>query len=404
MTIDDSTIEPAKNPIKEFISLLDKSIAEKTMVNLVLGKYHGTEANLTRLSIRPVTIQKQDSLSFVYGYKTRDITKNYQIEEGVLVIADLLESTFHNAQLFTTTQSIQLGANNKGAWRLYMGKSSQKDALVPSHNREKLRFFTLDNPFLSVLGIADANHVLIPTMAKKWKQINKFIEVFDAAIKTTDLATADCIDVVDFGSGKGYLTFAMYDYLHNLKKLNIRITGVELREDLVTFCNGAATKLVYDNLVFKQGDISSFETLPVSIMVALHACDTATDEAIFKGISANASIIMCSPCCHKQIRPQINIPEVLEPVLKHGIHLGQEAEVVTDSLRALLLELNGYAAQIFEFVGLEHTSKNKMILGVKHGKTVDKDVVQKKISAIKEFYGITDVCLERLLVEKKSRC
>jgi hypothetical protein len=132
-------------------------------------------------------------------------------------------------------------------------------------------------------------------------------------------------------------------------------------------------------------------------MIALHACDMATDYAIHLGIRAGASIIMCAPCCHKQIRPQMQSPELLKPMLKHGIHLGQEAEMVTDSLRALLLEASGYETRIFEFVSLEHTSKNKMILGVKGSGVVKQAEILAQIREIKEFYGIREHCLETLL-------
>ena len=137
-------------------------------------------------------------------------------------------------------------------------------------------------------------------------------------------------------------------------------------------------------------------------MIALHACDTATDYAINYGIQAGASIIMCSPCCHKQIRPQMQSPALFKPMLQYGVHLGQEAEMVTDSLRALLLEANGYSTKVFEFISLEHTNKNKMILAVKRAKPVDNSEVLQQIAAIKAFYGISEHCLESLLANNTS--
>ena len=142
-----------------------------------------------------------------------------------------------------------------------------------------------------------------------------------------------------------------------------------------------------------------FQARGVNVMIALHACDTATDYAIHMGIRTGAEIIMCSPCCHKQIRPQLQSPTVLSPLLQHGIHLGQEAEMLTDGIRALLLEAHGYDTQVFEFISLEHTSKNKMILAQKRSKAKDNRVVLEQIQALKAFYGITDHCLEQLLAE-----
>ncbi len=167
---------------------------------------------------------------------------------------------------------------------------------------------------------------------------------------------------MDFGAGKGYLTFALHDHLRHTLGLAADVTGVELRDDMVRLCSDAAQRLGLAGLAFEQGDVQSRAPEAIDVMIALHACDTATDHAIHAGIRAGAAVIVCSPCCHKEIRPQMKAPALLRPMLQHGIHLGQEAEMVTDSLRALLLESQGYATQVFEFVALEHTSKNKMIL------------------------------------------
>ncbi|HSC75164.1 MAG TPA: SAM-dependent methyltransferase, partial [Pseudomonadales bacterium] len=202
---------------------------------------------------------------------------------------------------------------------------------------------------------------------------------------------------VDFGSGKGYLTFALHDYLRHTLHNKAEVTGVELREELVALCNTAAAKLDYEGLSFVCGDVKTHAPDNIDVMIALHACDTATDYAIHYGIRANASIILCSPCCHKQLRPQLQSPALLQPMLQFGVHMGQEAEMITDSLRALLLEANGYDTKVFEFVSLEHTNKNKMILAVKKSIQTSPDLILKQIADIKQFYGITEHCLETLL-------
>lgn len=203
--------------------------------------------------------------------------------------------------------------------------------------------------------------------------------------------------VVDFGSGKGYLTFAVHDYLTNTRAIEASVTGVELREDLVQICNEAAGQTGSAGLSFEHGDIRSHAGGPLDIMIALHACDTATDYAIHAGIRAGASIILCAPCCHKEIRPQMQSPLLLRPLLQHGIHMGQEAEMVTDGLRALLLESEGYESKIFEFVSLEHTSRNKMILAVQRDDATGRAAVDAQIQGIKAFYGIREQSLEMLL-------
>ena len=257
-----------------------------------------------------------------------------------------------------------------------------------------------DSAFLRELGITDDSGKVCHSMTRKWKQINVFLEIFQRALLSSQLPRKQDISVVDFGSGKGYLTFAVYDFLRNSQKLDPQVTGVEIREELVRFCGVAAGKLGMDKLKFCQGDLESYAPGKIDVMIALHACDTATDLAIKMGISSGAEIIMCAPCCHKELRPQIVVPPVLKASLRFGVHLGQEAEMVTDSLRALLLEASGYETQVFEFISLEHTSKNKMILAVRRGESPDrKEEALSQIKAIKDLYGIRGITLETLLQE-----
>lgn len=380
-----------------FFSLLEDCLAGNTFVKLVLGKYHGSEPGLERLFVRRLTLKEGESLSFLYRYQTKDITKNLQIGAGIACIRDLFGTAFNNLHLQTVTEDIQLSLSKKGKCSLQRGKAAPRSVTPQKHDREKERFLDLASPFLKELKITNAQHQLIPSMARKWKQINKFIEVLAHAIAASRLKEKEGLRVVDFGSGKGYLTFAMEEYLRASLELSPRVTGVELREDLVALCSKASRKLKLDNLSFVHGDIRSFPPEDIDIMIALHACDMATDYAIHLGIRSGASIIMCAPCCHKQIRPQMQSPAVLKPMLKHGIHMGQEAEMVTDSLRALLLEASGYETQVFEFVSLEHTSKNKMILGVKGSGAPKQAEFLAQIREIKEFYGIREHCLESLL-------
>jgi hypothetical protein len=166
---------------------------------------------------------------------------------------------------------------------------------------------------------------------------------------------------------------------------------------MVRLCNQAIAKLGIDGLRIEEGDVRSYQPAALNVMIALHACDVATDYAIHLGIRAGADIIMCSPCCHKQIRPQLLSPHPLRPILQHGVHLGQEAEMLTDGLRALLLDASGYDTQVFEFISLEHTNKNKMILAVKRAQPKPPGEVLAQIAEIKQFYGIREQCLETLL-------
>ena len=391
---------------ERFFDALADSLASGRCIKLVLGKPRGAGSDLVRLTARPLQLRGQDCLSLVYTHKTRDITKNPPLADGLALLRELLGTAFSHAHLFTTTDEQQLMISKRGKvglTRRLLAAPAQTAAPAAGHDREKHRLLQLDLPFLEDLGVTDAQHRLVPAMARKWKQINKFVEVLDHALDQAGFAPADgTVNVVDFGSGKGYLTFATHHHLTRGRGLQAAVSGVELREDLVTLCNAAARRRSLDGLQFICGDVRSHVPVRLDLMIALHACDTATDFALHTAIRAGARIILSSPCCHKQIRPQMQLPAPLKGMLQHGIHLGQQAEMVTDSLRALLLEAQGYDAQVFEFVALEHTSKNKMILAVRRpegaaGEAARRATAQRQIDEIKAFYGLREHCLETML-------
>lgn len=388
-----------------FQRLLATALANGSFVKLLLSKYVGEEAQLERLMVREVQLRGERQLSLLWRYQTRDITKNLPLAEGLELLATQMGAQFHSAHLQTQGEEVQLVFSRKGRPSLRMGRATP--AAVPvaaeaGHDKEKQRYLELGRPFWLDLGLSHlvrGEAQLVPAMSRKWKQINKFIEIFAAALKNSGLAESADVHVADFGSGKGYLTFAMHDWLHSQGK-QAHVTGVELREDMVRLCNEAAQRHAMAGLRFDHGDVRSYTPLRLDVMIALHACDIATDHAIHFGLRTGARVIMCSPCCHKQIRPQMQMPAQLRPLLQHGIHLGQEAEMVTDGLRALLLEAEGYDTQVFEFVALEHTSKNKMILAVKRSQPLSaarRAELQAQIAEIKRFYGLREQCLETLL-------
>ncbi|MDF2642343.1 MAG: hypothetical protein K0R45_1615 [Pseudomonas sp.] len=382
----------------EFLGLLDTSLSQDSLVKLVLAKHVGSEAELQRVIIKPLVVKAQPSLSFVYRYKTRDITKNLPLAEALTRIAEMVPDAFKNAHLLTLTDEVQLEFSKKNKTTLFRNKAQRvRDVPAAGHDREKKRYLELTRPFLTDLGVTNQQHELIPAMSRKWKQINKFIEVFSHALTSSPLKLDQPIRVADFGSGKGYLTFAIHDYLRNTLQAEGQVTGVELREDMVTLCNNAAARLEHPGLTFQHGDVRTVAPVELDVMIALHACDIATDYAIHMGIRSGAAIIMCSPCCHKQVRQQIQSPGLLRPMLQYGLHMGQQAEMVTDSLRALLLEACGYETKVFEFISLEHTNKNKMILAVKRAEPADPAQLLARIQELKAFYGISEQCLESLL-------
>jgi len=403
---------------ERFLAALAEGLADGSAVRILLSKPVDKGDDLERVTARPLALRGERVLSLVFKHRTKDITKNEPVDAALATIGELLGARFAHAHLFTRDAELQLMMSRKGRWTLHRAKANAADATRPavaaatddepaSHDRRKQRYVSLDAPFLVELGVTTARHELVPAMARKWKQINKFVEVMSHALESAGMGPKAPLNIVDFGAGKGYLTFALHDWLRRQAAGTPRtldVVGVELRPDLVKLCNEAIATCHLEGLRFEAGDVSSFMPERLDVMIALHACDTATDHALHTGIRAGASIIMCSPCCHKQIRPQMQMPSLLKPMLQHGIHLGQQAEMVTDGLRALLLEAHGYDAQVFEFVALEHTSKNKMILAVRRQGRQDtpqalrrREEVLAQIAELKRFYGIREHCLETLL-------
>jgi hypothetical protein len=383
--------------VERFLARLADHLTQGSLTKLILSKHHGPETDLIRLTVRPLELRGQPHLNFVYTHSTRDVTQNHSLAIGMERLDTLIGHAFRHAHLLAAGEDLELRFSKRGKPTLHRQANERETSAPQPHDREKQRWVELATPFLAALGVTTHAGELVPAMARKFKQINKFVEVLDHALQASTLKAPATIRVADFGSGKGYLTFAVHHHLTQTLGRDAEVTGVELRADLIALCNKAASKLGLAGLHFEQGDVRERRAEPLDIVIALHACDTATDHAIHLGIRSRAALIVCSPCCHKQLRPQLRSPAVMAPMLQHGIHLGQQAEMLTDSLRALLLQAHGYDTQVFEFVSLEHTSKNKMILAVRRAQALPAEPVLAQIRAIKDFYAVREHCLETLL-------
>ena len=382
---------------QQFLDAVQQAIESNQLERVVFSQYRGELADLEKITMRLISLQNEIVLSALYRYKTQDITKNYPLKDAPDVLSELM-SQCKQANLFTLNSEIQIKKNKKKAMLTSSVKtsSSANSKAEQGHDREKHRFVDQTASFLKALTITDEKAQIIPSMARKWKQINKFVEIFSGALAQIQVKD-DQLHVVDFGSGKGYLTFALYDYLQK-QNLLPSVTGVELNDKMVKFCQSVAENAEFNQLQFFQGDVRTYHPEQLDVMIALHACDIATDFAIHTGIRLNAQMIMCAPCCHKELRPQMQSPKVLQPMLQFGIHAGQQAEMLTDTIRALLLKAYGYETKVFEFVALEHTSKNKMILATRRKDFVEPDqAVLAQIQALKGMYGIQKHSLELLL-------
>ena len=383
--------------LKIFSEKLKAIIDGRDLVKLVLAKQRDTSSDLKSIIVTIVEIKAGMRLNFVYRYKTKDITKNFEPAEAMTVILKSLEDEFLNADLFAASETIQLTTVGRGKIKIKTTRPVVKQAGTFSHDHVKERIISTEqNIYLRELGILNANFELRHEMTDKYLQINRYIELIGPAVM--ELSMSDGFHVADMGSGKGYLTFALYDFLTGKLGKTAVVTGVESREELVNLSNGIAEKAGFVNLHFVTGTIADVPLTRIDMLIALHACDTATDDAIFRGISSGASLIVCAPCCHKQIRKEFKVTNELKTVLKHGILEERQAEIITDGLRALIMESQGYQTRIFEFISSEHTPKNLLIVGKKvPRKPAEKQKILANMSKIKEFYGIGQHYLELLL-------
>lgn len=369
-------------------------------VKLSLGNYKGNEPNLKNIYLKRVLIKNEEKLSFTYRYKTRDIVKNYSPAEGLRMVDEFLNTGFKVATLFTT--AFDLCYENIHDRKFVLRQSEPTNILVPlpDHDRTKKRLIPAEaKPYLTALKITDASGKVLVSAQDKYKQINHYIEILSPLIK--EIPQHETLKVVDMGSGKGYLTFALYDYLTNVLHLDAEVTGVEFRQDMVDLCNSISADSSFSKLKFVQGSIENYDSTGTHILIALHACDTATDDAVYKGITANADLIVVAPCCHKQVRRQMEASRKNNDVsflTKYGIFLERQAEMVTDGIRSLILEYFGYRTKVFEFISDAHTPKNVMIVGSKNPKAVTNDPeIKLKIEQAKSYFGIEYHHLEKKL-------
>jgi SAM-dependent methyltransferase len=392
---------------EEFFDALGASLSGGSFVKFTLAKYRGSAEGLKNVYVRPAALKKGERLSFLYRYATRDEVKNLTVEEATRALRGMLGSEFLSGHLFTSGEDLRIEFNRKGETRLAR-HAPTFSGVAPTHEgheRKKRRAIeAAGSVYLRELGVTNERGEVRPAMGDKFRQINRFVEILAGLHASSPLAKARELSVVDVGSGKGYLTFAVYDYLNNHAGVRAEVTGVEARPQLVELCNEVARRAGFERLRFKMGLAEEVEVGRADVLIALHACDTATDDAIYKGVAAGASVIVTAPCCHKELRPQMRSPEALRGLLRHGIILEREAESLTDSLRALLLESTGYAVKVFEFVSTEHTRKNTMIAATLRASDADRERARalREYRELKEFYRIREQRLERLLCENTS--
>ncbi len=389
-----------KDIFQELKPIIQNSLNDNTFVKISLGDYKGSEVDLKNIYVKQILIKQVPHLSFTYRYKTRDIVKNHQPDEAIELIESLVGSNgFRILTLFTTIFDYSLAQTKGEKWAITQNQPTNTKVISIEHDKPKNRkIATTNKRYLTELNITDASGLVFKNAQDKYRQINHYVEILSSLL--VELPERDSINVVDMGSGKGYLTFALYDYLNNVVNKSAQVTGVEFRNDMVALCNKIADNSGFDKLHFVENTIENYQNANINVLIALHACDTATDDAIWKGISANADLIVVAPCCHKQIRREIEKHKVcnnLDFLTKYGIFLERQAEMVTDGIRALVLNYFGYSTKVFEFVSDAHTPKNVLIVGQKKQiQGTDMAAVLQKIKETKMYFGIGYHHLERI--------
>jgi len=342
------------------VGILRSSIDKDELTKIKLsGPVNSDNQAAVTISVRPITIKDSSKLQFVLKYPTQDITKNYSGEDAVELIQAQLQN-YHNLSIVTTHHLYQL---DKKIGKLHKSGNKNNSSRPQQHDKEKTYLVSPKAPFLKELGISSSSGLVKNSKAKKFKQINKYVEIMDNLI--SQLNPLKEFNIADIGSGMGYLTFALADHLRQ-KSGVYQLTGYELRQELVDKGKALAAKSGYANLTFEAKDIFEIEKISADVLIALHACDIATDRAIALGIRSEAQLIVCSPCCHKQVRKAMDKQSQLSSITKHGILKERQAELLTDTIRALVLEYYGYKTSVIEFISNEHTPKNLLIVGIKN--------------------------------------
>lgn len=376
----------------QFLQKIFDYLNEDIQFKITFSKKRHQNKVINNAYLKPAIIKNKLQFSVTYRYQRRDEVKNYEDIQLQELLDDLLGNKFYNAVIFTENEETTLLQSKKGKATVIVKGTTTQVKIDTSHDNIKFRYISERAPWLQDLGLASKDGKIYDKAQDKYKQINKYVEIIDNLLK--DVPEEAMLTIADMGSGKGYLTFALYDFLTNTRKIRCKITGYDVREDIIGLCYNVAVKHGFVGLTFQQKDIDQVNTDDTDMVIALHACDIATDMAIAKGIQGKATYIIVAPCCHKQIRNDFKHNNLLTPILQHGILEERQAEIVTDGIRALLMEANGYQSKVFEFISTEHTPKNLMITG-KKGKP--NKTALKQVQKIKDFFGIEQHYLEKLL-------
>lgn len=370
--------------------IIKSSLVENKFIYGVFTSSRGTPYKKT--TSRSINIKGRDYIQLEKFTDTQVFHENLDYEEAVDILVNMIMNEYRNINLFTLHADYQILVSKKGNIKV-LQKEPTKQLKNEEHNKQKQYIINENEPcdFLTILGVMNEDGQVYKKKYDKFKQINKFLEIVDDSLAGKNIP--DDFMIIDFGCGKAYLTFALYYYFYVIKKVKVKITGLDLKEEVIEFCNETAKKLNYENLKFTYGDIRNFEYKnKVDMIVTLHACDTATDAALVKAIAWNCDIILSVPCCQHEFFNKIK-NDNLNPMLKHGLIKERISSLVTDSLRSLFLETKGYKVQLMEFISMEHTPKNILIRAVKTNKNTKSAEIE--YQEFKKFWNLSDLFIEK---------
>ena len=381
--------------IEKFLNRVAEAAERSTLVKMTLSKPADKHDELRNVYVKPVLIKEKRLFAFTYHYERRDEVKNYDAAQMVVILQEMLPARFQNAVLFTVNEDVTLLVSAKGKATLQTKKVQENREQNLDHDKQKNRLINPANPWWYQLGLTTREGKITADMQHKFRQIYKYAEIVESLIKP--IKFDGTVHIADMGAGKGYLTFALHELLTQRLNLDVDIKGVEIRPDLVLKINEIIKADNLKGLAFVESSIEAYHPEKLDVLIALHAFNTATDDAIASGIKAGAELIVCAPCCHKQIRQEMERSGKVDAITRYGIFLERQAVMITDTIRALILEYFGYKTQVMEFIEMEHTPKNVLLVGRKTKAYVDKDGITRQIDDLKKKYGIECHYLETVL-------
>ena len=381
--------------IGKFLNHVSESAERSAMVKMTLSKPVDKHDDLRNVYVKPVLIKEKRLFAFTYHYERRDEVKNYDADQMLGILGEMLPGRFLNAVLFTVDEDVTLLISSKGKATIQTKKVQESREQNLEHDKQKARLVNPANPWWCQLGLTTREGKITADMQHKFKQIYKYAEIVESLIKP--MRFEGTVHIADMGAGKGYLTFALYELLTQRMNLDVDIKGVEIRPDLVMKINEIIRSNHLMGMEFVESSIEAYHPEKLDVLIALHACNTATDDAIASGIKAGAELIVCAPCCHKQIRQEMERSGKADVITRYGIFLERQAVMITDTIRALMLEYYGYKTQVMEFIEMEHTPKNVLLVGRKTSKNAKDPKIIQQINDLKAQYGIETHYLEKAL-------